>query len=720
MGVVGGTKSPMKGSWRDRPTGSWFSRLWRPWVSLHPFRGRGRTINEPKPVGIRDLVASPDEVTSRPERRWLVIGGFFLLLFMALVLRLFFLQILDYKSSVATVQSNSLRVSTIPATRGIITDRTGHPLVANVTTTEIRLSRAEAALHPTIKGSLASLTGLSVAQINADLANVQYDPYQPAPILANASPSVVEFIKLHPAEFPGVSVLDVSRREYPNGGDVGSQVLGYVGPITGAEIQANPNQGYQTDSTIGKTGIEAFYEHYLRGKDGTSTLEVNAQNDILGAVHTTAPKVGDTVVLNIDEGLQKALDGYLASDILAVRKSTDPISHKRPPALNGAAIVLDPNNGAVLAMSSYPSYNLNSFVNGLSNATFHQLLQEGAFNNYAIQGLYTPGSTFKLITATTELQTGIFPAYKIIDDTGVFKVPGCLQGGHGCLFHDDDNTAAGLIDLPTAITVSSDYYFYNLGYLFWSQQSRYGQTPIQNVASQYGLDQYTNVDLPNEAVGRVDSPLVRQQLHAQAPQAFPNVAWYTGDNIEMAFGQGTTAVTPIALANAYATFANGGTRYEPEVAAAVVNAHGKVVIRYQPRVLGHVHLPASIRNPILQGLEGVVNSPRGTGYYTFHSVAKFSLSSFPIAGKTGTASNAPGLEPNSLFVGFGPVAHPKYVVICVIAQGGYGADAAAPVVAETFNYLVAHPVKPVSLKILTTTGVTPTTKTPTTSVKGRG
>ena len=722
------TVASMRGSWRDRPTGSWFSRLWRPWVSLHPFRGRGRTINEPKPVGIRDLVASPDEVRSRPERRWLVIGGFFLILFSLLVVRLFFLQILDYKSSVAAVQFNTLRVSTIPATRGIITDRQGHPLVANVTTTEIRLSRAEAALHPTIKGALASLTGLSVRQINADLANVQYDPYQPAPILANASANVVEFIRLHPDEFPGVSVLDVSRREYPNGGNVAAQILGYVGPITGAEIRANPNQGYQTDSTIGKTGIEAFYEHYLRGKDGASTFEVNAQNNILGSIHTTQPKVGDTVVLNIDQGLQRSLDSYLASDILAVRKTTDPVSGRRPAAPNGAAIVIDPNNGQVLAMSSYPSYNLNSFVNGLSNATFQQLLQEGAFNNYAIQGLYTPGSTFKLITATAQLQTGLFPAYKIIDDTGTFKVPGCLQGGHGCLFHDDDNSAAGLIDLPMAITVSSDYYFYNLGYLFWSQQSKYGQTPIQNVATQYGLDQYSNVDLPNEAVGRVDSPLVRQQLHAAAPKAFPNVAWYTGDNIEMAFGQGTTAITPIALANAYATFANGGTRYEPEVAAAIVNAHGKVIIRYQPRVLGHVHLPPSIRNPILQGLEGVVNNPRGTGYGTFHAVANFNLQQFVIAGKTGTASNAPGLEPNSLFVGFGPVAHPKYVVVCVIAQGGYGADAAAPVVAETFNYLVAHPVKAVSLSSLSTAVVTKSSKRPirarstttSTTLKGRG
>lgn len=702
----------MKGTWRNRPTGSWFSRLWRPWSSLSPFRGRGRSINEPKPVGIRDLVASPDEVRARPARRWSVIGGFFVVLFLILVGRLFTLQILDYKSSVQSVDSNSLRVTTIPAGRGLVLDRNGKPLVTNVTTTEIRLSRAEAALYPAIKGALASLTGLSVAQINSDLNNLQYDPYQPAPILSDAPAKEVEFIKLHPKEFPGVSVLDVSTRSYPNGGNIAAQVLGYVGPITQAEISANPNKGYQTDSTIGKTGVESFYEQYLRGHDGTSTLEVDALGNILGSLHTTSPTVGSSVVLNIDTGLQKALDGYLLNDIFAVRKSVDSKTGKHPPAINGAAIVLDPNTGAVLAMSSYPSFNLNSFVNGLSNKVFHQLLGEGAFNNYAIQGLYTPGSTFKMISATAELQTGILPASKYLDDTGTFKVPGCLQGYHGCLFHDDEAVGAGLINLPLALTVSSDYYFYNLGYLFWAQQGKFGQTPIQNVANGYGLDSYTNIDLPYETQGRVDSPTVRQTLHAQAPKSFPNVSWYTGDNIEMAFGQGTTAITPIGLANAYATFANGGTRYEPEVAAAVINSHNQVVVRYQPRILGHVSLPPGVRGPILQGLEGVVENPRGTAYGTFHSVANFSLASFPIAGKTGTASNAPGLEPNSWFVGFGPVNKPKYLVLCVVAEGGYGADAAAPVVAEAFNYLVAHPIRPISLKPQLSVPSTTTTAKP--------
>ena len=688
----------MKGSWRNRPIGSWFSRLWRPWVSINPFRGRGRSINEPKPVGIRDLVASPDEVRARPERRWLVIGGFFLLLFALLIFRLFTLQVLNYRASVAAVQSNSLRVSTIPAPRGLILDRSGHPLVANVTTVQIRLSRAEAALNPTIKGALASLTGLSVRQINADLSNVQYDPYQPAPIMNNAPATVVEYIKLHPSEFPGVSVLNVATRSYPLGGDVGSQILGYVGPITGNEIAANPNQGYKTDSAIGKIGIESFYEKYLRGHDGTSTLEVDAFGNVVRSAQTTPPRVGDSVVLNIDQGLQKALDGYLASDILALRKTVDPRSGVRPAAPNGAAIVLDPNTGDVLAMSSYPSYNLTSFVNGLSNSLFQRLLKEGAFNNFAIQGLYTPGSTFKLISATAQLQTGVLSPSTLVNDTGVFKVPGCLQGYHGCLFHDDETAGSGWINLPAAITRSSDYYFYNLGYLFWSQTGKYGQTPIQNVATKYGLDQYSQIDLPNEGQGRVDSPAVRKLLHAQAPKAFPNVAWYTGDNLEMAFGQGTTAVTPIEMANAYATFANGGTHYAPEVAAAVVDAHGKVVVRYAPRVLGHVNLPPSIRNPILAGLTGVVENPAGTAYYPFHQYINFSLAQFPIAGKTGTASNAPGLEPNSWFVGFGPTYKPKYVVLCVIGQGGYGANGAAPVVAKAFDYLVAHPIKPVDLR----------------------
>jgi penicillin-binding protein 2 len=355
----------------------------------------------------------------------------------------------------------------------------------------------------------------------------------------------------------------------------------------------------------------------------------------------------------------------------------------------------------VLAMVSYPSYNLNDWVGGISTPHYDALLASHALNNYAIGGLFTPGSTFKLVTATAALDDHLIAPYQYVDDTGTFKVPGCVEGGPGCSFHDDDNTALGYVDLPNALTESSDYYFYNIGYLFWNRYKtvpgyRYGETPIQNIAAAYGLDTPTGVDLPNESSSIVDSPQVQLREYQQYPKDYPYWRWYTGNNIEMAFGQGGTVLTPLALANAYATFANGGTRYTPEVAAAIVSPSGHVVVRYGPKKVGRVDLPPSVRNPILQGLEGVVNSPTGTAYAPFHEYADFNLSTFPIAGKTGTAS-VDGLEPNSWFVGFGPVGSPRYVVLCVIGEGGYGADAAAPMVAETFNYLVHHPVGPLKL-----------------------
>jgi penicillin-binding protein 2 len=199
----------------------------------------------------------------------------------------------------------------------------------------------------------------------------------------------------------------------------------------------------------------------------------------------------------------------------------------------------------------------------------------------------------------------------------------------------------------------------------------------------------TGIDLPNEVVGRVDSQTERQKLHQQAPAAYPNTTWYTGDNVEMAFGQGATALTPIEQAVAYATFANGGTRYAPQVASEVVNpTTGKVVHTFAKSVLGHVDLPPSVSEPILQGLEGVISNPKGTAYAAFGGFP----ANWNLAGKTGTATNPGANEPNSWFVAFGPNPNPQYVVLAVIDQGGYGAEAAAPLVRSIFDYIVANPV----------------------------
>jgi penicillin-binding protein 2 len=247
--------------------------------------------------------------------------------------------------------------------------------------------------------------------------------------------------------------------------------------------------------------------------------------------------------------------------------------------------------------------------------------------------------------------------------------------------------------------VSSDVFFYKLGYQFWVQQPKYGSQPIENVAAQYGYGQPTGIDLYEQSYAEVDSPTLRVQQHKSHPKAFPYSNWTPDDNIELAFGQGETIITPLEQAIAYGTFANGGTRYAPEIAAGILSASGKVVQTIEPKVMSHVKLPANVYGPILTGLEDVISQPDGTGYPAFQG---FPLSTFQLAGKTGTAS-VNNQQPDSWFVAFGPEPNPKYVVAAVVDQGGYGADAAAPIVRDIFNYLLTHPVGPVQLKLPSTT-----------------
>jgi penicillin-binding protein 2 len=262
----------------------------------------------------------------------------------------------------------------------------------------------------------------------------------------------------------------------------------------------------------------------------------------------------------------------------------------------------------------------------------------------------------------------------------------------GCILHDAPGDSGGTYDVTGALTVSSDAFFYHLGDLFWQSRGTYGPTPIQNTGADYGEGTITGIDVPGEAQGRVDSLLTRAKLHAESPKGFPNPAsWFTGDNVELAFGQGETVLTPIEQAVSYATFANGGTRYAPQVASEVVDPiTGKIVKKFEPQVTGHVAISPTNYAAMLQGFEGAVSSPAGTAFGAFTGFP----SAWNLAGKTGTASNVPGQEPNSWFVAFGPNPNPQYLVLAVIAQGGYGAQVAAPVVRNIFNYLYTNPVNP--------------------------
>lgn len=665
-------------------------------------------------VNVGALVASPQEVPSRPNLRIAVIGLVFLALFATMVLRLWSLQIIGQKSATAAVNQNQIRTVAVPAARGQILDRDDRVLVGNQVQEQIVLNRTEVTNDPGIVAKVAALIGQTPAEVRLALKNSKFSEYQPVPVLTGAPMATIQYLDEHQAEFPGVSVEPATVRTYPQGASVATHVLGYVGAISEQELKENPGAGYVPSSQVGQTGLEHEYEQYLRGVAGKDELSVNAQDQVVGTVHKTTPQEGDILVTNIDTGLQETLDADIAADVAADRHTLDTNTRLYPAAPEAAGIVMNVHTGAVLAMASYPTYPLTDWVGGISVPTYASLSAGCTstnsslgcpLDNNAIQGLYIPGSTFKLATATAALDDGLITPNTTVDDTGVFTAYDCNTSGgagSGCTFHDDEAKGEGPVNVSKALTVSDDYFFYDLGDEFYNQSAKYGETPIQNVAADYGLDQVTGIDLPDEAQGEVDSKAERLLLHKEDPALAPNTTWYAGDNIEMAFGQGGTIVTPIELADAYATFANGGTRYQPQIGAALVDpANDKVVKQITPKVTGHVSLPPSTYSAILSGLEGVVET--GTAATTFQQDAHFSLGQFQIAGKTGTADSCAGYcnsgidEPTAWFVAFGPEPNPEYVVLVVVDHGGYGAQAAAPAVMNVFNYLVTNPVGPVEL-----------------------
>ncbi len=643
--------------------------------------------------------------SSRPGLRLRVTGLVVVALFGLLGLRLWTLQVLQSPAATQAVTANQIRVVTVAPTRGLILDRYGNPLVDNLAVNEITVSRSAVAADPSVVGRLAALTGQTTARVQGLIADPRTSVYAPVPVLLDAPLSVILYIKEHAGEFPGVATVQTSQRNYPQqeppqpasvyplGAYPASQVLGYVGTINGAELAASASGGYRPGDAFGQAGLEFAYERVLRGTPGSQQLEVDALGQVVGTVRSTPAVPGDNLVTNIDTGLQQVADNALASQIATLRRTYDPACNGNrgcyPGATSGSVVVLDPTTGAVLALSSYPTYNPSIWVGGISTVDYAVLSDPNSnapLIDRGIAGVYTPGSTFKLATATAALDRGLPAGSQYYDDTGTFTIPNCTAGL--CTLHNADSSALGEISMPLAIAASDDAFFYNLGYQFYAASGTYGQTPIQDVAGQYGLGQLTGVDLPGEVAGRVDSQAERLKLHGLAPNAFPTTSWYAGDNVEMAFGQGATVVTPLEEAVAYSTFANGGTRYAPQVVAAVVTPSGRVVKRFTPQVTGHVAVPPGTEGPLLAGFQGAVNDPLGTAYPSFRG------SLYPaadLAGKTGTADTVPGKEPTGWFVGF-TTTGPRYVVVCVIDEAGYGTSTGAPVVRRVFDYLWNHPV----------------------------
>jgi penicillin-binding protein 2 len=340
--------------------------------------------------------------------------------------------------------------------------------------------------------------------------------------------------------------------------------------------------------------------------------------------------------------------------------------------------VLDPRDGSVLALATNPTYNPNDFVNGISTDKYNGYLNDPnhPLSDRTIQGLYAPGSTFKMVTAVAGLGAGVINPNTYFDDTGGLKVGQTF-------FKNDNGQIYGFVNLPEAITVSSDAYFYKVGATLWEGRAKFGVDALQNVARQFGFGAPTGFPLPNELSGRVPDQASRAKEHAQYPQLFPEGGWFTGDNVNTAVGQGEVAVTPLQLANAYATFANGGTLWAPRIVLKTTDQTGKVIQQLQSTPKGHVTLQPQWRAAMLAGFKGVTSEQAGTARGAFIG---FPLGQHPVAGKTGTAQ-VTGKQATSVFTSFAPADDPTYVVDAFLEQAGYGAESAAPVVRRIYEGL---------------------------------
>ncbi|HVF75704.1 MAG TPA: penicillin-binding protein 2 [Acidimicrobiales bacterium] len=625
--------------------------------------------------------------TENSRLRLAVLGVVVISLFAALFARLWYLQVLDSETFQLQAEQNEAKLVFEEAPRGRILDRQGRVLVDNRVSEAITVNRVELKGHEQeVIPRLAALLGISEAELVKRIADPRYSHYKPVPVAEDVPEEKIVYLKEHRADFPGVDEAKLARRSYPNG-TLAAHLLGYVGEINDTELKSRDEKGYRLGESIGKSGVEQSYEEDLRGEQGITKLQVDSSNRVLQTLARRAPVQGHDVQLTIDLDVQRLAEESLVRGLEAARRDADRETKKNFVAPAGSVVVLDPNDGSVLAMASYPTYDPASFVNGISPDVFRTMQDPASYfplNNRVVQGQYAPGSTFKLVTATAAMRKGLVNERTTFDDHGELRVGNRT-------FRNAGSYPWGRVNVTRALAVSSDVYFYTLGASFWNQRSQYGETVIQDTAKEFGLGEKTGIPLASEARGRISDPEGRKRLHEARPDAFPEGRWFAGDNVNLSIGQGETVVTPLQLGVSYAAFANGGTVHQPKVAARILRQDGTVVREVPSVTTRKVDLPANVRTPIVAGLRGAITDPKGTAHGAFAG-----FDGFPVAGKTGTAQ-VTGKQDTAIFAGFGPANAPQYAISVIMEESGFGGSVAAPVARRIFAGLAGKPVGDVQL-----------------------
>ena len=616
-------------------------------------------------------------------------------------------------------EGNRIRELVDPAVRGLILDQAGRPLVANRQILRVVADRGTLYALPQdgadVVSAVAAMVGSTFADLDAKLtfcSSPRAVPGQcwaggagqPIPVADDVPLEQVLPVIEQPERFPGFRVDTVTARTHPaRAGERAAQLLGRLGAVTPEEL-ASGTGGFRADDLVGRGGLEQQYDQQLRGTPGARTVAVDKAGQITQTLSQQPAVNGSTLVTSIDARLQAVVEQQLAAAVERARSAAGAAL----PADSGSAVVVDVTNGHVLAMASYPDYDPAVFDGGISDQEYAALRDSGALLFNPVQGTYAPGSTFKPFTVAAMAAAGY-------DLGGSYPCPSSYTAG-GRSFANHESRGYGTISLQRALEVSCNTVFYRVADQIWGANGGQGAgptagDPISEAAAAFGLGQLTGIDLPGEAAGMVFGRSAkdrqwqqqRDKWCAAAAAGYPELRakdpgladaytaldrencesgglWREGDAINASIGQGDTAVTPLQLAMAYAAIANGGTRYRPQLAKALVAPDGSTSV-VAPEVVGDLPVSQETLRFLDTAMVGVTRD--GTAAQAF---AGFPLDRIPIAGKTGSAQVS-GKQATSWFASFAPADRPRYAVVMMVTQGGTGAGTSAPSVRGIYEAL---------------------------------
>jgi len=581
---------------------------------------------------------------NEPASKFVYINVLIIVAFSLIYARLWYLQIIkgDYYRSLS--ENNRIRIQEIVAPRGILFDREGIPLVDSFPSYDVSLFRQDVPDMKALIPLLSKTLSFDPEKLQARLDSTRNLPLsQSLKLKTDISRRELAMVETRRLDLPGVMVDMVIRRNYPHG-NLASHLIGYLGEINEKELEHTEFTRHKMGYIIGKYGIEREFELELMGMNGGRRYEVNARGRKMRVLGNVEPNPGNNLYLTIHLGLQRA-----AEQALGDRR--------------GAIVVMDPQNGDILAMVSKPDFDPNLFARGISPENWKSIIENPArpLQHRAIQGQYPPGSVHKIITAIAAMEEKVITPDTTFSCTGVFPF-GTRD------YHCWKKEGHGRMNLRQAVIESCDGYFYQVGL-------RLGVDRLAKYAGEFGLGRPTGVVLPNEKAGLIPTSSWKMRRYG--------IPWQAGETLSTAIGQGFNLTTPLQVASMVSAVANGGRLYRPRVVQFIRAAHGESIREYFPEIIKSVHVGEETLAFMRETLWGAVNAPNGTGW-------RARVQGFDVAGKTGTAQvvqrreggetpSSPHLEDHAWFACFAPLRNPQVTVLVLVEHGGGGGAIAAPI-----------------------------------------